>query len=147
MRAWQTPHGARPNREEVPPPLQGLHDAWRLCREMAAGRFCSDGGRVPARCAKPPGRSLEPRSNARPRGMIVLPATADRIRLTGPAAIHSYFQVLSKPTKTCCDAGWTQLASASGSADFRRCRMTLPVHSRSEFCYHGGLMRWLCPNL
>ena len=39
-----------------------------------------------ARCAEPPGRSLEPRSNARPRGMIVLPAMADRIRLTGPAA-------------------------------------------------------------
>ena len=29
--------------------------------------------RVPARCAKPSGRSLEPRSNARPRGMAVLP--------------------------------------------------------------------------
>ena len=34
-----------------------------------------------------PGRSLEPRSNARPRGMIALPLrVADRIRLTGPAA-------------------------------------------------------------
>src|SRR6266704_6883651 len=29
-------------------------------------------GRVPARCAKPSGRSLELRSNARPRGMAVL---------------------------------------------------------------------------
>jgi len=31
----------------------------------------SDGGNVPARCVKPSGRSLEPRSNARPRGMAV----------------------------------------------------------------------------
>src|SRR6266566_1422011 len=54
-RAWQTPHGARPNREE----------AWFSERKLRAGR-------VPARCAKPPGRSLEPRSNARPRGMAVL---------------------------------------------------------------------------
>jgi len=28
---------------------------------------------VPARCAKPPGRSLEPHSNVRPRGMAVPP--------------------------------------------------------------------------
>src|SRR5882672_10315116 len=49
-RAGQTPHGARPNREEVPD----------------FGR-----GHVPARCVKPPGRSLEPRSDARPRGMAV----------------------------------------------------------------------------
>jgi hypothetical protein len=48
--AGQTPHGARPNREEVP----------------GFGR-----GHVPARCVKPPGRSLEPRSDARPRGMAV----------------------------------------------------------------------------
>jgi hypothetical protein len=50
QRARQTPHGARPNREEV----RGL------------GR-----GHVPARCVKPSGRSLEPRSDARPRGMTV----------------------------------------------------------------------------
>ncbi len=53
-RAWQTPHGARPNREGV-----------RFGAQASAGR-------VPARCAKPSGRSLEPRSNARPRGMAVL---------------------------------------------------------------------------
>src|ERR1700684_986277 len=66
-RAGQTPHGARPNREEV----------------HGFGRE-----HVPARCVKPSGRSLEPRSNARPRGMAVQPrlAGADRIRLTGPAA-------------------------------------------------------------
>src|SRR5581483_1170860 len=50
-RAGQTPHGARPNREEVPPETVG---------------------HVPARCVKPPGRSLEPGSDARPRGMAVL---------------------------------------------------------------------------
>jgi hypothetical protein len=49
-RAGQTPHGARPNREEV----RGF-----------------DRGHVPARCVKPSGRSLEPRSDARPRGMAV----------------------------------------------------------------------------
>jgi hypothetical protein len=69
-RAWQTPHGARPNREGA-----------RLGAQASAER-------VPARCAsgvpsvgllardgvlsKPSGRSLEPRSNARPRGMVVL---------------------------------------------------------------------------
>ena len=49
-RAWQTPHGARPNREEV--------------RSFGCRH-------VPARCVKPSGRSLEPGSNARPRGMVV----------------------------------------------------------------------------
>jgi len=49
-RAGQTPHGARPNRKE----------ARGLGREH-----------VPARCVKPSGRSLEPGSNARPRGMVV----------------------------------------------------------------------------
>src|SRR6202166_3604594 len=49
-RAWQTPHGARPNRKEV--------------RDLGFGH-------VPARCVKPSGRSLEPRSDARPRGMAV----------------------------------------------------------------------------
>ena len=54
-RAGQTPHGARPNRKE----------AWFGAQASAR--------RVPARRAKPSGRSLEPRSNARPRGMAVLP--------------------------------------------------------------------------
>src|SRR5258708_38297694 len=67
-RAWQTPHGARPNREGFPASLRACWDACRLG------------------APQPPGRSLEPPSNARPRGMTVLPATADRIRLTGPAA-------------------------------------------------------------
>src|SRR5208337_902105 len=48
-RAGRTPHGARPNREEV--------------------RFRPDACRLGA--PQPPGRSLEPRSNAWPRGMIV----------------------------------------------------------------------------
>ena len=67
-RAGQTPHGARPNREGFPGKLRFRR---RACRLGAP---------------QPPGRSLEPRSNAWPRGMTVLPETADRIRLTGPAA-------------------------------------------------------------
>jgi hypothetical protein len=91
-RARQTPHGARPNREGVPPLLLALPLA----------ETGNKGGRVLARCAKPSGRSLEPRSNARPRGMAVLRYVAvaanfgsrrrfpaDRIRLTGPAADFS----------------------------------------------------------
>src|SRR5207245_6000086 len=51
QRAWQTPHGARPNRK-------GPGFAWETCRLGAS---------------QPPGRSLELRSNARPRGMTVPP--------------------------------------------------------------------------
>ena len=61
-RAGQTPHGARPNREE-PRPFWQEHGTREALARM--------GGDVPARCVKPPGRSLEPRSNARPRGMAV----------------------------------------------------------------------------
>jgi hypothetical protein len=49
-RAGQTPHGARPNRKEV--------------RGFSRGH-------VLARCVKPSGRSLEPGSDAWPRGMAV----------------------------------------------------------------------------
>src|ERR1700693_309720 len=71
-RAGQTPHGARPNREGFPEKLRFRRDAYRLG------------------APQPPGRSLEPRRNARPRGMTVLPETADRIRLTGrPATMFS----------------------------------------------------------
>src|SRR5215469_6566167 len=76
-RAGQTPHGARPNREEAQLRLGA-------CRLGALA---------------PPGRSLEPRSNVWPRGMVVLrygvsrsrtsvhdrASRADRIRLIGPA--------------------------------------------------------------
>src|SRR5207249_7176376 len=55
-RAGQTPHGARPNRE-------GPRVRLRTCRLGAS---------------QPPGRSLEPRSNARPRGMTVLPEQSGR---------------------------------------------------------------------
>src|SRR5579884_3915076 len=54
---------------------------------------------VSARCANPvghplrrmevPGRSLQADSDVRRRGMTVPPATADRIRLTGPTAYFS----------------------------------------------------------
>ena len=40
-----------------------------------------------ARRAKLPGRSLEPLSNERPRGMIITAATPYRIRLTGLASL------------------------------------------------------------
>src|SRR5579864_800873 len=50
QRAWQTPHGARPNRE----------GAWFRLGACRLGALA------------PPGRSLEPRSNAWPRGMAVL---------------------------------------------------------------------------
>ncbi len=49
LRAGQTPHGARSNREEAPED----RSAYRLG------------------APQPPGRSLEPRSNAWPRGMTV----------------------------------------------------------------------------
>src|SRR6201987_2226036 len=52
LRAGQTPHGARPNREE------GFGFGRNTCRLGAS---------------QPPGRSLEPCSNARPRGMTVPP--------------------------------------------------------------------------
>src|SRR5277367_6781384 len=69
-RAWQTPHGARPNREEV----------WDF------------GSRhVPARCVKPPGRSLEPRSNAGPRGMIVLREQSRRQNSAYRSGCHKSF--------------------------------------------------------
>ena len=51
-----------------------------------SGSLARMGGGVPARRAKPPGRSLEAHSDVHPRGMTVPPAKADRIRLTGPAA-------------------------------------------------------------
>ncbi len=57
QRAGQTPHGARPNRE-------------------GARNFGS--AHAPARRVKPPGRSLEPRSDAGPRGMAVPPGAIRR---------------------------------------------------------------------
>ena len=42
---------------------------WSLTTDNSKLRATA--GHVPARCVEPPGRSLEPRSNARPRGMAV----------------------------------------------------------------------------
>ena len=56
--AGQTPHGARPNREGAP--------------------ACRDAHRLGA--PQPPGRPLELRSNARPRGMAVLRVRGHRSR-------------------------------------------------------------------
>jgi hypothetical protein len=69
-RAGQTPHGARPNRE-------GVRD------------FGSDTCRLGA--SQPPGRSLEPRSNAWPRGMIVLPEQSGRQNSAYRSGCHMYF--------------------------------------------------------
>jgi len=76
---------------QIPSPFgsgQALRSARNASLRMTSAD--SDSWDVPARCVKPPGRSLEPRSNARPRGMAVPSRLAgtDRIRLTGPAATH-----------------------------------------------------------
>jgi len=49
-------------------------ESWLLItlRSQLIAKSAATVGRVPARCAKPSGRSLEPCSNARPRGMAVL---------------------------------------------------------------------------
>ena len=76
QRAGQTTHGARPNRKGV------------------RGFGC---GHVPARRVQPSGRSLEPRSDAWPRGMTVPPeqsggqnsAYRSGCRLIAPLLCHS----------------------------------------------------------
>src|SRR5207253_10322950 len=70
-RAGQTPHGARPNRE-------GPRVRLRTCRLGAS---------------QPPGRSLEPHSNARPRGMTVLLEQSGRQNSAYRSGCHnlSYF--------------------------------------------------------
>src|SRR5713101_7080733 len=89
--AWQTPHGARPNREGC-----GIWVSNGESRTARAGCEGEAGAsraeplkkrRVPARCAKLPGRSLEPSSNGRPRGMTVTAVTPYKIRLIDPASL------------------------------------------------------------
>src|ERR1700733_1448542 len=72
-RAWQTPHGARPNREEVPLSLGAVSKAELVAHRsyLIALSSRATAEHVPARCVKPSGRSLEPVSNVWPRGMIV----------------------------------------------------------------------------
>ena len=82
-RAWQTPHGARPNRE-------GVRNA--------------SFEHVPARHVQPPGRSLEPRSNARPRGMAVLPDPSGRQNSAYRSGCHN-FLFSATCTNCACDCG------------------------------------------
>ena len=89
QRAGQTPHGARPNREEV----RGL------------GR-----GHVLTRCVKPSGRSLEPRSDARPRGMAVPREQSCGQNSAYRSGCHKLLlSITSKANKARCDAGVTRL--------------------------------------
>jgi len=94
QRAGQTPHGARPNREEI----------------AARPRY------VPARCVKPPGRSLEPRSNARPRGMAVPQQRCCGQNSAYRSGCHKFlFSITSKANKASCDAGVTRLRGAAAT--------------------------------
>ena len=47
-------------------------------------------GRVPARCAKPSGRSLEPLSDGWPRGMAVLPEQSGRQNSAYRSGCHKF---------------------------------------------------------
>src|SRR5712671_55247 len=94
LEAGQTPHGARPNRE-------GIEDG-------ASRSQC-----VSARRAKLPGRSLEPFSNGRPRGMTVTAAMPYRIRLTGPTSLVA-------PTIGNDCRGFQFCGDSAGSFDFAR---------------------------
>ena len=73
QRAGQTPHGARPNREG---PGFGV--------KASPGRTCRLGA------SQPPGRSLEPRSNAWPRGMTVLREQSSRQNSAYRSGCHKF---------------------------------------------------------
>ena len=89
QRAGQTPHGARPNRE-------------------GARNFGS--AHAPARRVKPPGRSLEPRSDAGPRGMAVAPERSGGQNSAYRSGCHKLLlSITSKANKARCDAGVTRL--------------------------------------
>src|ERR1700674_384444 len=90
QRAGQTPHGARPNRE-------------------GARNFGS--AHAPARRVKPPGRSLEPRSDAGPRGMAVPPGAIRRTEFGLQVRLPQVliFSCLREPKARDCDARVTQI--------------------------------------
>ena len=90
--AGQTPHGARPNREGFPASLRACWDACRLG------------------APQPPGRSLEPRSNARPRGMTVPLEQSGGQNSAYRSGCHKLLlSITSKANKARCDAGVTRL--------------------------------------
>jgi hypothetical protein len=76
-RAGQTPHGARPNRE-------GPRVRPRTCRLGAS---------------QPPGRSLEPRSNAWPRGMTVLLEQSSRQNSAYRSGCHNLIKISNLLTR------------------------------------------------
>jgi hypothetical protein len=112
QRARQTPHGARPNREEV----RGL------------GR-----GHVPARCVKPSGRSLEPRSDARPRGMTVQQEQSRGQNSAYRSGCHKFLFSITYRTP---DPGVTQLTGVGRKRRLRWLKGRL-VHAPQwkEPCY------------
>ena len=66
------------------------------CSSLTAHSY---GGHVPARCVKPSGRSLEPRSNARPRGMAVQPRLAGGQNSAYRSGCHKFlFWITSSST-------------------------------------------------
>jgi hypothetical protein len=65
---------------------------------------------VPTRCVKPSGRSLEPRSNAWPRGMAVPPEQSGGQNSAYRSGCHKLLlSITSKANKARCDAGVTRL--------------------------------------
>jgi hypothetical protein len=107
--AGQTPHGARPNREES---LARKGDPepefrWRTRRLGTS---------------QPPGRSLEPASNGGPRGMITPVARRDRTRLTDSAAttrgLHRKMQAASVCRRCFCGHGYRACPGRAACAKF-----------------------------
>jgi hypothetical protein len=89
QRAGQTPHGARPNREGA--------------RNFGFAH-------APARRVKPPGRSLEPGSDAGPRGMAVPPERSGGQNSAYRSGCHKLLlSITAKANKARCDAGVTRL--------------------------------------
>src|SRR5580704_17658075 len=78
QRAGQTPHGARPNREG-----------------LGFGVKASAGGTCRLGASQPPGRSLEPRSNAWPRGMTVLREQSGRQNSAYRSGCHKVPRIVS----------------------------------------------------
>src|SRR5271165_2889012 len=112
QRAGQTTHGARPNREEV--------------RSFGLEH-------VPARCVKPSGRSLEPRSNAWPRGMAVPPEQSGGQNSAYRSGCHKLFLLIASKANNRVSA---PLVAAAGTTflclryaqerEIRGCRMCVP---------------------
>src|SRR5580692_587139 len=124
QRAGQTTHGARPNRKGV----------------RGFGR-----GHVPARRVQPSGRSLEPRSDAWPRGMTVpLEQSGGQNSAYRSGCRNLFLLITSRTIKISCDASMTRLAVATTifllsvhtDKEIRGCRMCGP---------HATIPAWATP--